>query len=120
MSNYSHFQIEKREGILIVRFLDRRLSAELAISTVGDELYAVAARPDCRDLVLDFSAVEFFTSAMFGKLLTLNKTMASKGGTLRLCEICPNLRIMFRLTHLERILDIRETLADAISACGAN
>ena len=42
------------------------------------------------------------------------KMMAEKSGTIRLCEICPNLRMIFTLTHLDHIFDIRDSLAEAI------
>ena len=31
-----------------------------------------------------------------------------KGGILRLCDVCPNIRLIFKYTHLETILDIRD------------
>jgi anti-anti-sigma regulatory factor len=51
---------------------------------------------------------------MFGKIITVKKMMAGKNGVLRLCEMCPNVRLIFTLTCLDHILDIRETEADAI------
>ena len=118
MSDHKHLYVEKRGDAVIVQFLDSKIVAELAISTLGDELYAVAKRPDCQMLVLNFSAVEFLSSAMLGKLVALNRMMADKGGVLRLCEICPNIEIIFRHTNLDRILDIRDTEADAEAAGG--
>jgi anti-sigma B factor antagonist len=81
---------------------------------LGQELYAVVARPDCLKLVLNFSGVDFLSSAMLGKAVTVMKMMAEKNGVLRLCEMCPNVRLVFKHTCLDRILDIRETEADAI------
>jgi len=81
----------------------------------GDnELYAIVHRPDCLKLVLNFSVVEFLSSAMLGKLLSAKKMLAQKGGVLRLCEVCPTIRMIFKLTHLDHILDIRETEAEAV------
>ena len=81
---------------------------------MGEELYAVADRPDCLKLVLNFFDVAFLSSAMLGKLVTVNKKMAEKNGVLRLCEMSPNVRQVFKLTCLDQILDIRETEAGAI------
>ena len=109
-----HLRVEKNTDALVVHFLDKRIHADVAIADLGQELYAVAARPDCRKLVLDFSDVDFLCSAMFGKVLGVKKMMAEKEGVLRLCEMCPNIRLMFKHTGLDRILDIRETEADAL------
>ena len=96
-------------------FLDNKIHAELAVTTLGDELQSLAARPDCTKLVLSFSEVEFLTSIMLGKLISANRSMHEKGGTLVLCEICDNLRTIFRLTRLEKIFDIRASEAEALA-----
>jgi anti-sigma B factor antagonist len=109
-----HLRVERNADALVVHFLDKRIHADLAIAGLGEELYAVAARPDCLKLVLNFSDVDFLSSAMFGKVVTVKKMMTEKDGVLRLCAMCPNLRLIFALTCLDHILDIRETQADAI------
>jgi anti-sigma B factor antagonist len=120
MIKHHHLRVERRDGLMLVTFLDSKIHAELAITTLGDELQAIAARPDCVKLVLNFAEVEFLTSAMLGKLISANRVMHEKGGTMVLCEICENLRTIFRLTRLETIFDIRPTEADALAvAVGA-
>jgi anti-anti-sigma factor len=99
MVKHHHLRVERRDGITLACFLDNKIHAELAITTLGDELQALAARPDCTKLVLSFSEVEFLTSIMLGKLISANRAMHEKGGTLVLCEICDNLRTIFRLTR---------------------
>jgi anti-sigma B factor antagonist len=81
---------------------------------LGEELYAVVGRPDCRKLVLDFSNVDFLSSAMLGKLVIINRKMKEKGGALRLCSVCPNIRLIFKYTVLDTIFDIRDTQPDAV------
>ena len=109
-----HFCTEQHADALVAYFLDKSIYAELAIAGLGDELYAIVLRPDCLKLVLNFSKVEFLSSAMLGKLLSAKKMMAEKGGMLRLCEICPSIRMVFTLTHLDHIFDIRNTEAEAV------
>jgi anti-sigma B factor antagonist len=117
MIGYEHFRVERHEDTMVVQFLDRRVVAELAITDVGEELYAVASRPDCRKLVLNFCAVEFLSSAMLGKLAIVKKMIAAKGGLFILCEICPNIRLILKLTAMERIFDIRDAEAEAVAFC---
>jgi anti-sigma B factor antagonist len=110
----THLRVERNADVLIVHFLDQKIDAEAAVAGLGKELYAVVDNPDCRKLVLNFSDVEFLSSSMIGKLVTIQRKMAEKNGVLRLCGMCPNIRLIFKLTCLDRILDIRETEADAI------
>jgi anti-sigma B factor antagonist len=109
-----HLRVERNADALVVHFLDQRIHADDAITGLGMEVYAVADRPDCRKLVLNFSDVEFLSSAMLGKLVIVKRKVSEKSGVLRLCEMCPNIRLIFKLTCLDQILDIRETEADAI------
>jgi anti-anti-sigma factor len=109
-----HFRVERHDEFLVVYFLDASIHGELAIASLGDDLYAIVGRPDCSNLVLNLSGVEFLSSAMLGKLISVRKMMAQKGGTLTLCELCPNIRTIFRLTHLDRLLDIRDTETETL------
>ena len=116
MAEERHLRVEQSDGTAHVRFLVSRLEAEMAISSLGDELKEIAAQPECVKLILDFSAVEHITSAMLGKLVSTNRRMREKGGKMVLCGIHENLRVIFRVTRLEDILDIRETESDAFAA----
>lgn len=109
-----HIRVERSADALVVHFLDQKIHAEAAVAGLGKELYAVVDRPDCRKLVLNFSDVDFLSSSMIGKLVTMQRKIAEKNGILRLCGMCPNIRLIFKLTCLDRILDIRETEADAV------
>jgi anti-anti-sigma factor len=109
-----HTQVERLDDAMVVYFHDSTITGELAISGLGDELYAIVGRPDCQKLVLDFSNVEFLSSVMLGKLIRINQKMKEKGGILRLCGVCPNIRLIFKYTHLDTIFDIRDTQSDAV------
>ena len=78
-------------------------------------MQAVAAQPGCRKLVLNFSGVELITSATLGKLVSTNRRMDEKGGTMIMCEMGDNVRTVFRITKLDNILKICETEADALA-----
>ena len=118
MTTSRHFRVERCADALLCHFLDSKIAAEPAISTVGSELYAVVDRPDCQKLVLDFSSVEFLSSAMLGKLISANRKMKEKGGALKLCAIRPSILAVLKCSWLDQILDIRDTQDNAMAACG--
>jgi anti-anti-sigma factor len=119
MSMYAHLRVKRRESTFVVQFLDHRIAADLAIASLGEELYTVADRPDCQKLILDFSIVDFLSSAMLGKLVALNRRMKTKEGSLVLCGICENIKLIFKLTALDRVLELRDTESDVAEAFGA-
>ena len=112
MSKYIHF--ERHADFFVVSFLDKNIHDFLAITEWGDELMAVVGRPDCSKLVLNLSGVKFLSGGALAKLLSVNRILVAKGGLLRLCELFPDVREVFRITKLDLILGIRDTEAEAL------
>ena len=67
-------------------------------------------------LLLNFSTVDFLSSAALGKLITLDKKMKAHGGTLKLSNIRPEIYEVFTITRLNRLFDIKDDEADALAA----
>jgi anti-sigma B factor antagonist len=67
-------------------------------------------------LLLNFSSVEFLSSAALGKLITLDKRVKAHGGLLKLSNIRPEIFEVFAITKLNRLFDIKEDEADALAA----
>ena len=107
-----YFRVENHADALVVHVLDPRVYMDIAIASV--ELYAVADRPDCLKLVLNFSDVEFLSGGAARMLITVQNKIAEKNGVLRLCAVPKTIREVFKIVHLDRILDTRETEADAV------
>jgi len=116
MLTFRHLGVWKHGEILVVRFGEHRILDEVTIEKIGQELYGLAERKDCRHVLLNFAGVERLSSLMLGKLLMLNKKLRSKGGQLKLCEIGPEIQEVVAATHLDRILDVRESEAEALKA----
>ena len=57
-------------------------------------------------LLLDFTKVEFITSAELGTLISLNKRIKSSGGRLTLFNLNPLIFEVFLVTRLETLLEI--------------
>lgn len=113
---YHHLGVWKRGDVMIVRFGDHRILDEATVNLIGDELYSVADRPDCRHLLLNFAGVAGLSSLMLGKLLILRRKMAAKGGKLKLYDVEPEVQEVFAATELHHLLDIRGSETEALQA----
>lgn len=113
---YRHLGVWKEGDVTIVRFGEHRILDELAVNKLGDEMYSVAQRDDCRKLLLNFASVEHLTTLMLGKILMLRSKMESKGGTLALCDLEPRVRDVFATTNLDKIVPLYESEIDAVRA----
>ncbi len=117
MPQYSHLQVStNNRGVVVACFTEERLTDSLAIAEVGDELHALAAEENCRKLLVSFVGVTYLSSAMLGKLISVYKGLKSKGGELKLCQLCPKIQEIFTLTKLGQIIDIRDTETEGLKA----
>ena len=62
-------EIDEMGDVAIVRFLDSRITNPMEIEELGQQLYRVLEYKNCSKLIIDFSPVEFISSATIGKLL---------------------------------------------------
>jgi len=117
MATYRHLEITKHGDVSVVRFVPPALLGDLE-TKVGEELDSVATEEGCTKLLLNLSGVQFLSSQVLGKLILLHKRMKEKGGNLKLSDVSPNLRPIFGITRLNKILDIRDTEASALDSFG--
>jgi anti-sigma B factor antagonist len=102
--------------VAVVRFRNRRITEDVDIQEVGNELYSLVESDEREKLLLNFSMVEFFSSAAIGKLITLHRKMKAQGGVLKLSNIRPDIREVFTIFKLDRLFDIKDDEADALAA----
>ncbi len=123
MTEYEQVRIDEIEidevGIVtVVHFCRHRISDLLEIEKLGDELYELIEGEARRKLVLDFSEVQFFSSAAIGKLISLNGKLKARSGVMKLCSLRPEILEVFRICRLDRVFDLRQDEADALTSFG--
>lgn len=111
-----HLTVTEAEGVKIVEFSDRKILEELAISEIGDELVQLVESSDDPRLLLSFRNVQHLSSAALGMLIKLNNQVQEKNGTLRLSNISPQIYEVFKITRLNKLFDIHESLDDALAS----
>ena len=116
MSATQRLGLEEIGDVTVVRLLDSRVTNPMEIEELGHQLYQVLEFKNCSKLVIDFSPVEFLSSATIGKLISLNRKVKVCRAALRLCSLRPEIRNVFHLCNLERVFDIREDQAAAIAS----
>ena len=116
MVAYRHLEINPVGDVTVVRFRDHKIVEDINIQQLGQELFQLVEADNHDKLLLNFSSVDFLSSAALGKLITLDKKMKAHGGTLKLSNIRPEIFEVFSITKLDRLFDIREDEADALAA----
>jgi anti-sigma B factor antagonist len=116
MAQRRRLEIQEKGEVSVVRFVDRKILDESNIQELGQELFQLVEEENRKNLLLDFSNVEFLSSAALGKLITLDKKVKLHGGRLKLSGIRPQIYEVFAITKLNKLFDIKEGEADALAA----
>jgi anti-sigma B factor antagonist len=116
MPGLRRVEVNEVGEVTVVHFRDQKIIEDLGIQEMGQELFQLVEGENRKKLVLNFSSVDFLSSAALGKLITLDKKTKARGGSLKLCNIRPEIYEVFAITRLNRLFDIRDDEADALAA----
>ena len=116
MAGYRHLEVNEVGDVTVVRFRDRKILEDINIQELGQELFRLVEVENREKLLLNFTSVEFLSSAALGKLITLDKKVKGHGGTLKLSNIRAEIYEVFAITKLNRLFDIKDDEADALAA----
>lgn len=109
-------EVEPIGDVTVVNFVDRKILDEQNIQVIGDQLFSLVDQEGLRKLLLNFSNVEYLSSAALGKLITLNKKLQAAGGRLILCNIDPQIYEVFEITKLDKFFNIQKEEQSALQA----
>jgi len=106
--------IEEVNGVTIARFTDKKILDESNIQIIGNQLFSLVDDDHLQKIVLDFTNVEYLSSAALGKLITMDKKVKAAGGKLRLCSIRSDIKEVFKITRLDKLFQIADDRDKAI------
>jgi anti-sigma B factor antagonist len=113
--NHRRIQISEANDVTVVKFTDRKILDEASIQELGQELFQLVETDRRPKLVLNFSDVEFLSSAALGKLITMDKKAKQHGSQIILTNIRPEIYEVFAITKLNKLFDIKDEEADALA-----
>ena len=108
-------RIRKQDDIGIVDFTTSRILDQSNVQQLGEEFDQLLDEHNLTKIVLDFEKVNYMSSAVMGKLITLHKKVANVGGQLRLCHISDSIFEIFEIMRFDKIFNISKTQEEAVS-----
>jgi len=84
------------------------------IEDIGKSLYELVDEKAVRKLVVDFRTVSFLSSSMIGVLVSLHKKAEEIDGEVILCGLKPNLKKVFEITGLHKLLHFADNEKEAL------
>jgi len=116
MAIHARLDVADVGEVTVVRFNDRKILDATAIEELGGELFALVENENRKNLLLNFTGVEFLSSAALNKLIILDKKVKASGGRLKMCHVRPEIAEIFAITRLDRLFDIRDEEKTALEA----
>jgi anti-anti-sigma factor len=115
MATPRRIETNESASITVVHFKDQKIIDPVAIQELGQELFDLVDKDQRHKIVLNFSNVEFLSSAALGKLITFEKKIKRIGADLVLTNISPEIFQVFAITNLDKLFKIKDTEADALA-----
>ena len=109
-----HLRLENVDGVTVVSFVDTKIVTEENIQEVGDQLYSLVEDEGHKNLLLNFGNVQYCSSTVLGKLVSLKRKVEKSKGKLKLCCIHPDLLVPFKLTGLDKVFEIYKEEQNAL------
>ncbi len=114
MSEQTVCAVQPNEQALVILVQKRSLDAPSTRQLVDDVLTLAAGRPGV-PIVLDLSRVRFAPSVALGSLVQLSKSFKLDGRRIALIGIDRHVLEAIRITRLDTVLEIHDTLDGVIS-----
>lgn len=109
-----HFTIEQRDGVTVFTLNEQRLDSANAGQLKAE--FLILAQPDVDKLIVDLSKVSYVDSAGLSALLLAERQQSSHGGDVRLVGANEHVKSLLRITQLDRLFPMYNTVTEAIEA----
>lgn len=116
MATHRRIDVSKTGDVSVVTFTDQKILEETAIQELGAELFGLVEIDNRKAILLDFTGVEFLSSAALGKLITFDRKLKTAKGRVKICCLVAGILEVFQVTKLNKVFDIRDDRAGALAA----
>lgn len=117
MAHSTVTEIHKRDDVLHI-VINKRALNESSTRELVDSVHTAAVEHVGLPIVLDLSKVRFAPSVALGSLVQLSKSFEFDNRRIALIGVDRNVRDAIRVTHLDKMLEIHNTLDDVLATSG--
>lgn len=110
-----YLTLQEHGDVLVAGFTMRMLNDEENIEQLGQELFSLVEQYNWLKLVLDLSSVEYVTSSVLGKLITLHRKLHRSQGKLILIGLTPGVDSILRTAKLLSYFTVAESRDAAVA-----
>jgi anti-sigma B factor antagonist len=115
MDQFRRIQVGKKGTIFMVLFTEKKILDDTMLDEIRSEMTQLLGKASGPDVLLDFSNIEFMSSAMLGLLGQLHRKISTGKGRLKMCGIRPEILQVFKLTSLDKLFSIHKDAPTALA-----
>ena len=104
--------------LTMVNLEEPRWLDALQIDQLGKELYRLIDDMDRRQILVDFTKVQFLASSAVGVLVNLRNKVNERKGTLVICGMQPHLMRVFEIMNLTKVFTFCANEKEAMRVFG--
>jgi anti-sigma B factor antagonist len=102
--------------VAVVTILESRILDEGNINEIGRALMDLVTKQYMIKMVIDMGEVKYLSSAVLRQLIALYKAITAEKGDLKICRVCKDVREVFTITQLDKMIEIKDDLASAVNS----
>lgn len=108
-------KVEDKDGILVASFSDEDRFNALITEPVKEKLLPYYSKPNTR-LIINLGGIKFIDSSGFGVFLSLMKAANNNYGQLKICNLHPEVKELFKVLQLHNVFELYDSLEDCIES----
>jgi anti-sigma B factor antagonist len=109
-----NFDVKAVNGITIFKLNEKRLDTNIS-GLIKGEFTSLIKAEGVLKLIIDLSAVETCDSSGLSAILVANRAIHSAGGSMRLAAPSFKVYSLIKITQLDKVLPVCETVEEAFS-----
>ena len=113
-ASHRRLDLEDVGEVTVARFIDKKILDETNIQVIGNQMFALVEDDGCRKVLLDFSNIEYLSSAALGKLIVMDKKVKAAQGQLKMCSVRPDILEVSKITRRDKLFSIFDSREQAL------
>ncbi|MHC4878446.1 MAG: STAS domain-containing protein [Planctomycetota bacterium] len=113
---YAHFDVHWKDSTMVLHVKDVRLLDSISVDEFATALTAIDDEHHPERLVIDLADVSFIASSVLGILTRHHQKMIGQGRILRLCSLTPQVKEVFEITQLSKLIPLHDSVGSAVSS----
>jgi len=107
------FEKEMKGDVMVLTFTPANID-QSNVDSLLEQMMREIETGTCRGFLLDFRNVQYISSIVLGNFVLFRKQLEEAGQKLKLCNLSPIVRNLFKITKLDHLFTISNDLDKAL------